>query len=134
MNRARDQFQAAGARLTLIGQLNPRHATHFKRKLEIELPLLVDESLASYQAAGAKVATLGELLGPQTAFKGANTMRKEHLLQGRTLGSPAQLGGALIVLPDGSIPWSHMSQNAGDNATPEEILQAVRDAAGAEAA
>jgi flagellar motor switch protein FliG len=61
-----------------------------------------------------------------TALKGANTMRKERLLQGRTLGSPAQLGGSLIVLPDGSIPWSHMSQNAGDNATPEEILQAVR--------
>ncbi len=126
MNRARGRFQAAGARLTLIGQLNPRHAAHFKRKLEIDLPVLADESLASYQAAGAKVATLSELLGPQTALKGANTMRKERLLQGRTLGSPAQLGGSLIVLPDGSIPWSHMSQNAGDNATPEEILQAVR--------
>ncbi len=29
--------------------------------------------------------------------------------------------------PDGEIAWSHMSNDAGDNASPEEIIDAVRD-------
>ena len=31
-----------------------------------------------------------------------------------------------MIRPDGHVAWSHMSDNAGDNASPEEILAAVR--------
>jgi hypothetical protein len=49
-------------------------------------------------------------------------------MQGRTIGHPAQLGGAMLILPTGEIAWSHMSEDASDNAEPEEILAAVRAA------
>jgi hypothetical protein len=48
--------------------------------------------------------------------------------QGRTSGHPAQLGGAMVIAPDGEIVWSHMSEDASDNASSEKILDAARSA------
>lgn len=126
--RAREEIEATGARLVLIGQATPRHAAHFRRTMNIDLPVLADEHRVSYQAAGAKVATMSELLGPKIVAKGFTATRALGVRQGRTIGHPAQLGGAVLVLPDGRVPWSHMSEDAGDNATPEEIIAAVKAA------
>ncbi len=111
----------------LIGQATPRHAAHFRRRQGIDLTVLADEKRASYRAAGAKIATLDELLGPKVIAKGIATAVRSRQLQGRTIGHPAQLGGTLIVRPDGSVAWSHMSEDASDNASPAEILQALRE-------
>jgi peroxiredoxin len=133
LDGAREQFEAAGARVVLIGQLTPRHAAHFRRRRGIELPVLADEKRASYKAAGAKIATMAELLGPKVVSKGVATSMRTGLTQTRTLGQPAQLGGAMVITPDGQVAWSHMSEDASDNASPEEILGAVRGLAEAAA-
>ena len=128
MNRAREDFEAAGVDLVLIGQATPRHAAHFRRRFELEVPVLADEDRSSYRAAGAKVATVGELLGPKSVTKGIGHSVKSRgaLRQGKIIGHPAQLGGAMIVAPDGTVAWSHMSDDASDNAANEEILEAAR--------
>jgi AhpC/TSA antioxidant enzyme len=126
LHRAREQFAAAGARIVLIGQRTPRHVAHFRRRQGLDLTMLADERRVSYRAAGAKVATMGELLGPSVIAKGALTTARIGRVQTRPVGHPAQLGGALVMTPDGRVAWSHMSQDASDNATPEEILEAVR--------
>jgi hypothetical protein len=128
LHRAREEFEAVGARLVLIGQLTPRHAAQFRRRQQIELPVLADERRASYKAAGAKIATFGELLGPRVVAKGLLTSTRTGRMQGRTLGHPAQLGGAMVVRRDGAVVWSHMSQDASDNAPPEAILAALKSA------
>ena len=128
MDRARDRFEAAGVKLVLIGQLTPRQAGHFRRTQNIELPVLADKDRASYKAAGAKVATFSELLGPKVVAKGLRTARQTGQRQGRTLGHPAQLGGVLVIAPGGEVVWSHMADDASDNASPEEILAAVASA------
>jgi peroxiredoxin len=128
LHRARAEFEAAGGRLVLIGQATPRHAAHFRRRQGIQLPVLADEDRASYRAAGAKVGGVLDLVGPTVVAKGALTALREKTMQGRPVGNPAQLGGALVVAPDGRITWAHMSTDAGDNASPEEILAAVKHA------
>lgn len=125
MDRARTDFQAAGLDLVLIGQLTPRHAAHFRRTQRIESPVLADENRESYKAAGAKVGRLSDLLGPKVVAKGAITSLRTGKLQGRTLGHPAQLGGAMVIRPPGEIVWSRMAEDAGDNASPQEILAAL---------
>ena len=77
------------------------------------------------KAAGAKVGNLSELVGPKVVAKGALTTLRTGKLQGRTIGHPAQLGGAMVIAPSGEILWSHMAKDASDNASPEEILAAV---------
>lgn len=129
MDRAREQFDAAGAKLVLIGQLTPRHATHFRRRQGIELPVLADEERASYKAAGAKIGSAADLVGPKVMAKGVLTSLRTGKTQTRTIGSATQLGGAMVIRPDGTIAWSHMAKDASDNASPEEILAAARDAA-----
>jgi hypothetical protein len=128
LHRARDEIAQAGVRLVLIGQATPRQAAHFRRRHGLELPLLADERRASYKAAGAKIATFGELLGPRVVAKGILTSARTGAVQGRTIGHPAQLGGTMLVRPDGSIAWTHMSEDASDNASVAQILQAARAA------
>ena len=125
MDRAREQFEAAGANLVLIGQLTPRNAAHFRRRQKIELPVLADDDRASYTAAGAKDGNLAELVGPKVVAKGALTTLRTGKLQGRTIGHPAQLGGAMVITSVGEVAWSHMAKDASDNASPEEILAAI---------
>jgi peroxiredoxin len=126
LDRAREDLDAAGVGLVLIGQLTPRHAAHFRRRQNIELTVLADEHRQSYRAAGAKIATMSELLGPRVLAKGIATSRQTGQVQGRTIGHPAQLGGAMLIKDDGTVAWSHMSEDAGDNASPEEIVAAAR--------
>jgi len=126
LDRARQHFDDAGARLVLIGQLTPRHAAHFRRRQEITLPVLADESRISYKAAGAKLGSITDLLGPKVIAKGALTTLRTRKVQGRTIGHPAQLGGVMVIAPDGEVVLKHMANDASDNASPKEILGAVR--------
>jgi len=57
--------------------------------------------------------------------KGAVTGVRNKSIQTRTIGNTAQLGGVLVVRPGGEVAWSHMSNDAGDNASPEEIIEAI---------
>jgi hypothetical protein len=128
LHRARGKIDQAGGRLVLIGQATPRHAAHFRRRYGIQLPVLTDEERISYEAVGAKTAGVFDLWHPKVVAKGAVTGLREKTVQGRTIGDANQLGGAIVVRPDGTVVWSHMSTDAGDNASPEEILAAVRAA------
>ena len=125
MDRARGDFKAAGAELLLIGQATPRHAAQFRRRQGIQLPIIADEDRVSYKAAGAKVAGITDLFGPKVIAKGAVTGVRNKSIQTRTIGNTAQLGGVLVVRPGGDVAWSHMSNDAGDNASPEEIIEAI---------
>ncbi len=128
MDRDREQLEATGTRVALIGQATPRQAAHFRRRQGLHLPVLADEKRESYRAAGAKKANVKELLGPRLIGRGALATVRTRQLQTRTVGDAAQLGGALVVTPDGSVTWSHMSEDASDNAQPDEILAALQAA------
>jgi peroxiredoxin len=128
LDRAKAEFKAIDANLVLIGQGTPRQAATFRRRQGIQLPVLADHELVSYRAAGAKVAGVRDLLNPRVVAKGAMASVREKTIQTRTQGDAAQLGGTLVVAADGRITWAHMSTDAGDNASPEEILAAVKDA------
>lgn len=112
--------------LVLIGQATSRQAAHFRTRQGLHLRVLADEKRASYKAAGAKRANAMELVGPAVMAKGALATVRTRRLQTRPVGDPAQLGGAMVIVPDGSVAWSHMSQDASDNAQPREILAALR--------
>ena len=124
--RDRDRIERAGARLAVIGQGNTAQASHFRETQHVDdLPILVDPKRRTYKLAGTKVATFGELLGPKVVAKGLKTSREEKVHQGPTVGHAAQLGGTVLVLPDGSVPWTHLSDDASDNASVDEIVAAV---------
>jgi peroxiredoxin len=128
LHRDREEFEAAGVRLVVIGQGTPDHAIHFRDAHGIELEMLVDRGRESYRTAGTKVATISELIGPRVVAKGTQSAIKQRLPQQKTRGHPAQLGGVMLVMPDGSVPYSHLADDASDNAPNGEVLAAVRRA------
>src|SRR5205085_9610046 len=98
-----------------------------------DLPLLVDPDRRTYALAGAKVATLDELLGPRIILRALKHTILSRLRlgsiavhQGRIKGHAAQLGGVVVVAPDGSVRYAHLSEDSGDNPPVREVLAAAR--------
>jgi hypothetical protein len=131
LQRDRDEFEAAGVRLAVIGQGTPEQAAEFLRSQKLDLPLLADEKREAYKAVGTKIATFRELLGLKVTLSGIVRGVRAGVHQGRTVGHPAQLGGVVMIEPDGSIPYAHLSKDASDVAPNDEVLDAARTAAAA---
>ena len=129
MNGAHEQIEASGARLVLIGQATPKHAAHYRRRFAPDIQILADEDRSTYKTIGAVRGGASELISPSVIGKGLVRSAKNRTVQGRPIGDVRQLGGTVIVMPDGKIPWSHMSTDAADNATIDEILAALGDVA-----
>ena len=134
MNGAHEEIEATGARLVLIGQATPRHAAHFKRRFAPDVPvILADEERASYKGMGLRRGSTTQLIGPKSVVKGLAHMAGGGPRQGRIIGDVAQLGGTALVLPGGEVAWTHISQDASDNASVEEVLTALDEALGSPA-
>lgn len=130
LQRDREKFDAAGARLVVIGQGTPAHAQHFREQFDLDgLEILVDPDRAAYEVAGAKIASVSELFGPRSVLSGIKRAASERMVQGMTQGSSTQLGGVLVVAKGGDVAWSHLAENAGDNPPNDEVLKAVPAAA-----
>ena len=128
LHRDRSKFDATGARLMVIGQGTPAHAAHFQDTLDIDIPIYVDEGRDTYRAAGAKVGTFQELLGPRVVAKGMAASRRDGVIQGKTVGHPAQLGGVIVVRRGGEIVYTHLADDASDNPPNSEVLEAAKEA------
>jgi peroxiredoxin len=133
LHRARDEFEEAGVRLAVIGIGTPADAAEFRRAQGVDLPLLADPDRRTYALAGAKVATLDELVSPRTIWRGLKHTILSRLRlgsiavhQGRIKGHAAQLGGVIIVAPDGSVRYAHLSENASDNPPTREVIAAAK--------
>jgi peroxiredoxin len=133
IHRHRDQFEEADVELAVIGHGSPAHAADFRKLQNVDLRLLVDPDRKVYELAGAKVATLNELIGPRQILRGLRATVMSRLKQGsiavhqgKILGHAAQLGGVLIIAPDGSVRYAHLSEESGDNPPAREVLAAAR--------
>jgi peroxiredoxin len=133
LHHNRERFAASGARLVLVGQGTPDDAKRFRRVQSVDVDVYSDPSRHTYEAAGAKQATFSELINPKTVARGlkhtvSSRLRQGSIAvhQGRIVDNPAQLGGVLVIAPDGSIRYAHMSQDASDVPPVNEVLAAVR--------
>jgi prostamide/prostaglandin F2alpha synthase len=122
---ARSQFAQAGADVVLIGQATPRDAANFRRQFKIDLPILADEKRTSYEAVGAKMSGVSGLLGPKVAIRGIKTALGKGVMQGKTIGHPAQLGASMVIAPGGEVLFKQLANDASDNAPPEQMLEAL---------
>ena len=125
MNDAHEEIEATGARLVLIGQATARHAAHYKRRYAPDLEILADQDRKSYKAMGFGSASTSQLIGPKSLAKGM-IRGASGVGVGRPIGDVAQLGGTAIVMPGGEIVWTHVMQDASDNPSIDEIVEALK--------
>ncbi len=68
------------------------------------------------------------MFGPSVVAKGILTTATTGIVQGRTIGSASQLGGAMVIAPGGEVLYEQIARDASDNASPEQLLEAIRSA------
>ncbi len=142
LRREVDRLHAHGAELVVIGNGTPHFARAFREDIHLDTPLYVDTSCASYRALGMKrglARTLGSWRTWVNLFRalrdGVREKRVTVILRWWRLSVPVlipgaqgdawQLGGVLVVLPDGRIPYRYLSTIAGDHPQTTEVLAAL---------
>ena len=126
MHREREAFRKLGASAVVVGHSSLRYARAFVDETKIELPVFVDEKRVLYQALEFKRPLLS-FLTPRV-FKRAAEARKEGFTQPGVFGDAFQLGGVVLLMPDGSMPYKYASQFAGDHPKLDDLKEAVRKA------
>ena len=128
MDRARQDFKTAGVDLVLIGQGTARQAAEFRRRQGIQLPVLADHDRVSYKASGPKVGGVTDLSArrpsPRASWRPRAPGGRRPARSATPRSSAARSWSAGWLASRGRI----IAQDASDNAPPEEILAAVRDA------
>lgn len=128
LQRARPRFEHAGLTVTLIGMGTADDAATFRRRLELDLPVLADAGRDRYRAAGAQTGGVTGLFGPKVVLRAVPTLLRSHVRQGRTVGNPTQLGAAAVIAPGGEMLFAHAARDASDNAVPEALLAVLAPA------
>ena len=126
MHRERQEFNKLGVRAVVIGHSSLRYAKAFVDETKIELPVYVDEKRVVYKALEFKRPLLS-FLTPKV-FKRAAEARKEGFTQPGVWGDAFQLGGVVLLMPDGSMPYRYASQFAGDHPKIENLKAEVKKA------
>ena len=126
MHRERAAFEKLGAQVVVVGHSSLRYAKAFVQETQIDLPVYVDEKRVAYKALGFKRPLLA-FLTPKV-LKRAAEARKEGFTQPGVHGDAFQLGGVVLLMPDGSTPYTYVSQFAGDHPPIEDLKAAVQKA------
>jgi hypothetical protein len=119
-----EQFRGKGAHLAAVGLGDAKYAKFFREKTGIKFPLLIDDKREAYKAVGLKHASLLHLLrrdNMQARKRAKAGGHKQHRL-GK---DPLQLGGSFVFAPGNKDLFVHVSETFGDNASPQEILNAL---------
>lgn len=122
----RQKYEAGGAKLVFIGNGSPDFIKKFKADLKIEdAPVFTDPSLQSFRAAGFKRGFL-VALGVKSIANGVGLIFKTGLgtKVKKDAGDLWQMGGILVIRPDGKVAYHFISEALGDY-PPESDLKTI---------
>ena len=126
LHREKEAFNKLGVQIVVVGHSNPRYAKAFVEETKVDLPVFVDEQRVAYQALEFKRPLLA-FLSPKV-FKRAAEARKEGFTQPGVWGDAFQLGGVVLLMTDGTMPYRYASQFPGDHPKIEDLKTEVRKA------
>lgn len=124
VHRARQEIRERGGELAIVGNGAPAFARAFREDLGLDVPLYTDPSLATYRALAFRRGLVRTVLSPRVWIHAARALAG-GFLQGRTRGDALQLGGVVVVRPDGTVAYRYASAEAGDHPPIGDILAAL---------
>lgn len=120
---AEQRFAERDARLVVIGNGTPNFMGPFRKATGYRGRLYSDPSLDVYKTMDYK-RSLASMFGAQTLGAGFQALKGGHLQKG-IQGDALQLGGAVVIGPDGVVLYYFQSQVAGDHPPVAELLGAL---------
>ena len=117
-------IEAAGARLCVIGNGNPLHASVFMAEAGLTRDVFTDPARILYQRLAMRHGVFSTLNAKSTRH--ARRAYRRGFRQHGVHGDPWQQGGVLVVCTDGTVSFVQRFDVAGDQADLAEIRQAAQ--------
>lgn len=124
MRRRIPEIQAKNADFFAIGNGTIDHLRWFVEDQRADFPVFTDPKLAAYRAAGFKRGML-EVAGPRALANVAAALSRGYKNRGPMKGDSLQMGGALVIQPDGTVRFRHQDQRWGDHVSVDAILNVL---------
>lgn len=124
MRRQNDVIEAAGGRVVLVGMGAPAEAEAFRMRFDVSFPIICDPERRLYDAFHLRRMGALDFLSPFLALKGLAAMGEGHLM-GLPAGDVKQLAGAFVVDSEGRIRFAHLSRDASDLVSVDDIVDAL---------
>lgn len=107
----------------VIGSGDVEHVREFRTTIDYPGEIFTDPSRESFRLLGFQSGVSG-LLGLKALSRGFSAL-KSGFTPGPIQGSALQLGGAVIINPDGTVRYHYVGREAGDHPPVSEILSAL---------
>jgi len=114
LRQYKDQFDAVGARVLLVGMGTVAQTAAFVGQLAVPFPMASDPQRSIYKAFGLQRLSPMGFLSPALAFKGLAAMSKGHAM-GVPQGDIRQLAGVFIIDMQGVIIFRHEARDPSDH-------------------
>jgi hypothetical protein len=118
-----NDFSQHGAQLAVVGNGGSYDLIKFRKVTGYPGILLTDPSLETYKILKFKNG-LADVVGIKSFIQGFSAL-KSGFMPGSLQGHALQLGGAVVVVPEGKITYLFKSSAAGDHPPVEDLLLAA---------
>jgi alkyl-hydroperoxide reductase/thiol specific antioxidant family protein len=97
----------------------------YVRQTGLKWPILIDPTLSLYRACGMERGMWWDIWGPATMWTYFKLMARGRRPHGPA-GDINQLGGDLLIDPNGTVRLHHIGKGPADRPSVESLLAAVR--------
>lgn len=123
MRDRRQEIEARGATLVVVGTGTPAQAARFAAERAPDVRVLVDPDRAAYQALGLRRGGWS-VVNPSSLRNAWRALRSGHG-QGTVQGDPWQQGGVFVVDREGAVRYAYASEAAGDHPPLDAVVAAI---------
>jgi hypothetical protein len=121
----RQRGDALGVTVLVVTFEIPRAARAYVEETGLGWPLLLDGSRWLYRAYGMESGRWWAIWGPATWLAYARAIVRGHRLR-RPTGDVNQLGGDILIDPDGIVRLQHVGSGPADRPSVESLLRVVQ--------
>jgi len=129
LRQYKDQFDAAGARVLLVGMGTVDQTAAFIQQLAVPFAMASDPQRRVYKAFALKRLSPLGFLSPTLAVKGLAAMSKGHAL-GLPQGDIRQLAGVFIIDRQGVIIFHHEGRDPSDHPEASALVEFLKGTPG----
>lgn len=128
MRQKQGELSGLGVRVAVVAFQGGPLAEDYVRDTGLDWPVLIDESRGLYRAYGMERGGLWHVWGPPAWWAYIKLLARGRRLR-KMSGDVFQLGGDVLVDPDGIVRVHHVGNGPADRPPVSELLAVVRESA-----
>lgn len=101
----------------------PEETEAFRRAMHSPHRFVCDPERKLHGEFGIATARLGQVIGPRVLLKTAGAIKHGFA---KPTSDPLSLGATVVLDREGQTTWTHRAKDVADNATPDQIRDALR--------